>query len=118
MVRNHPVVDWTEYFARIRPVCPWSGAAWRRDQIDIVRTRQILPLGQYRARIYLFDLSRRRLKKLAALRDSGPDEWLWSEPGYGASGAPVPCLIQQNRAELDRLRQQARLDPLDTIVYK
>lgn len=99
-------------------MCPWSGQAWSRDQIDIVRTRQILPLGQYRARIYLFDLSRRRLKKLAAQRDRGSDEWLWSEPGYGAYGAPVSCLIQQNRAELDRLRQQVSLDRQDKIVYK
>ena len=108
MVRNHQSVDWTEYFARIRPVCPWSGAAWRTDQIDIVYTRTIRPLGAYRARIYVLDLTRRRLKKLAAQRDRGPDEWLWSHPGYGAYGAPVPCLIQQNRAELNQLRQQVK----------
>jgi hypothetical protein len=108
VVRNHQSVDWTEYFARIRPVCPWSGAAWRTDQIDIVYTRTIRPLGAYRARIYVLDLTRRRLKKLAAQRDSGPDEWLWSHPGYGAYGAPVPCLIQQNRAELNQLRQQVK----------
>ena len=109
MVRqNHPSVDWAEYFARIQPVCPWSGAAWRADQIDIVRTSRIRPLGQYRARIYMLDLSRRRLKKLAARRDSGPDEWLWSHPAYGDNGAPVPCLIQQNRAELTRLRGKSK----------
>ena len=108
MVRNHQSVDWTEYFARIRPVCPWSGVAWRADQIDIVYTKTVRPLGPYRARIYVLDLSRRRLKKLAAQRDQGQDEWLWSEPGYGAYGAPVPCLIQQNRAELNQLRQQVK----------
>jgi hypothetical protein len=56
----------------------------------------------------VLDLSRRRLKKLAAQRDRGTDEWLWSEPGYGAYGAPVACLIQQNRAELNQLRQQIK----------
>jgi len=108
VVRNHQSVDWTKYFAKIRPVCPWSGPAWSADQIDIVYTKTIQPLGPYRARIYVLDLSRRRLKKLAAQRDSGADEWLWSHPGYGAYGAPVPCLIQQNRAELDQLRQQVK----------
>ena len=106
--KNHPSVDWAEYFARIRPVCPWSGSAWRQDQIDIVYTRTIRPLGAYRARIYVLDLSRRRLKKLAALRDSGADEWLWSHPAYGSDGAPVPCLIQQDRAELNRLRNSVK----------
>jgi hypothetical protein len=108
VVKNHPSVDWTEYFARIRAVCPWSGAAWRADEIDIVRTRKILPLAPYRARIYIMPLSRRRLKKLAASRDHGPDEWLWSHPSYGANGAPLPCLIQQDRAELERLRGLVR----------
>lgn len=108
MVKNHQSVDWTEYFARIRPVCPWSGPAWHADQIDIVYTKAAKPLGNYRARIYVLGLSRRRLKKLAAQRDSGADEWLWSEPSNGAYGAPVPCLIQQNRAELQRLRQRIK----------
>jgi len=86
-------------------MCPWSLAAWHRGQIDIVRSRTIRPLGEFQARIYILDLSRRRLKKLCKQRDHGEDEWLWSEPAHGAYGAPVSCLIQQSRATLARLRK-------------
>jgi hypothetical protein len=86
-------------------MCPWSLAAWNQGQIDIVTTRVIRPLGDFQARIYILDLSKRRLKKLCVLRDHGEDEWLWSHPEYGAYAAPVPCLIQQDRATLTRLRK-------------
>ena len=86
-------------------MCPWSLAAWNRGEIDIVTTKTIRPLGDFQARIYILNLSRRRLKKLCQLRDHGVDEWLWSEPSNGAYGAPVPCLIQQDRATLARLRK-------------
>ena len=99
--RSHQSVDWLAYFERIRTVCPWSYAAYTRDQIDIVRTRTILPLGSYQARVYLFpQWSRRRLKRLAGQRDQGVDEWLWSHPSYGPWAAPVGCLIQQDRERL------------------
>ena len=102
--RSHQSVNWAEYFFRIKEVCPWSYAAWQKNKIDIVKTRGIIPLGDYSARVYVFDLTRRRLKKLCQLRDHGEDEWLWSVPGYGANGTPVPCLIQQSRARLNLLR--------------
>jgi hypothetical protein len=104
VVRNHQSVNWTNYFFKIKEACPWSLIAWQKGKIDIVRTKQILPLGDYRARIYVFDLTRRRLKKLCRQRDQGVYEWLWSEPRYGSNGAPVACLIQQNRQELNTIR--------------
>lgn len=88
-------------------MCPWSLPAWQQGRIDIVTTRTIRPLGNFSARIYILDLTRRRLKKLCKRRDHGADEWLWSEPRNGAYAAPVACLIQQDRATLTRLRNKS-----------
>lgn len=106
MVKNHQSVNWEEYFYKIKEACPWSYIAWHKNKIDIVKTHAILPLGEYRARIYIFDLNRRRLKKLCKLRDQGEYEWLWSTPRYGVNGTPLPCLIQQNRQELTTIRNK------------
>ena len=81
--------------------------AWHKQKIDIVRSKTIIPLGTYRARIYVFPkLTRRRLKKLCQQRDHGEYEWLWSTPHYGDLGTPLPCLIQQNRRELNQIRSK------------
>lgn len=104
--KSRPSDKWREYFDSIQPVCPWSGRAYSRGLIDIVKSRQILPLGHFEARVYILDLSRRRLKKLCKQRDHGEYEWLWSTPNYGVNGAPVNCLIQQPRARLTQLRKK------------
>jgi hypothetical protein len=104
VARSHQSVNWTEYFLKIEEVCPWSLIAWNKGKIDIVKTKKIIPLGDYRARIYIFDLSRRRLKKLCKQRDLGECEWLWSHPEYGSYGTPLPCLIQQSRHLLTQIR--------------
>jgi hypothetical protein len=106
VARNHQSVNWEEYFFKIREVCPWSIAAWHKGLVDIVNSKQILPLGNYKVRIYTLDLSKRRLKKLCKLRDQGDCEWLWSHPEYGAYATPLPCLIQQNRQELTTIRSK------------
>ena len=107
MAKSHQSVDWEAYFFKIKEVCPWSLIAWQKNKIDIVKTRTIIPLGDYAARVYVIDLSRRRLKKLCKQRDHGADEWLWSEPSNGPYATPVACLIQQNRATLTRLRNKS-----------
>jgi hypothetical protein len=106
VVRSHQSVDWELYFLKIKPVCPWSYAAWQRGQIEIVYTKFERPLGDFAARVYAIDLTKRRLKKLAKLRDHGESEWLWSHPEYGAYATPMPCLIQQDRAKLNSIRKQ------------
>ena len=46
-------IDWTEYFASIVSVCPWSKAYWSKQKIDIQPwTGTILPLNEYVARVY------------------------------------------------------------------
>ena len=106
MAKSHQSVNWEEYFFKIREVCPWSYAAWQKNKIDIVKTTTIIPLGEYSARVYVFNLTRRRLKKLCKQRDQGEYEWLWSTPKYGTRGTPLPCLIQQNRQELTKIRSK------------
>ena len=107
MAKSHQSVNWAAYFFRIKEVCPWSYAAWQKNKIDIVKTRGIIPLGEYSARVYVFDLTRRRLKKLCKQRDHGEYEWLWSVPGYGVNGTPRACLIQQSRSTLASLRNKS-----------
>ena len=104
--------DWGEYFFRIREYCPWAYTAWQKNLIDIVSTKEILPLDKYKARVYIFDLNKRKLKKLCKNRDEGEYEWLWSVPGYGINGTPLPCLIQQDRKELNDIRD--KLSQVDT----
>jgi uracil-DNA glycosylase len=110
VAKSHQSVNWAAYFFKIKEACPWSYAAWQKNKIDIVKSRGIIPLGEYAARVYVFDLTRRRLKKLCKQRDHGEYEWLWSVPGYGANGTPVTCLIQQSRSTLTRLRNKTGSD--------
>ena len=98
--------DWAEYFYNIRQYCPWAYAAWQKNLIDIVHTKEILPLDEHKARVYIFNLNKRKLKKLCKSRDEGEYEWLWSVPGYGINGTPLPCLIQQSRQELTEIRNK------------
>lgn len=102
-------VDWAAYFAHISEVCPWSKPAWHKGLVDIVKwNKQVMPLDNYLARVYVVDLNPRRLKKLANSLEnrSEHDEWLWSHPRYGGYSTPVPVLIQQDRQQLDTIRQQ------------
>jgi hypothetical protein len=38
-------------------------------------------------------------------------EWLFSYPGYGLYATPVPVLIQQNRQQLNQIRDKTALLP-------
>lgn len=100
-------VDWYEYFKSIRVECPWSYSAYQRGQIDICEyTGEILPLGDFQARVYIVNASNQAVEALADSLDYGEDEWLFSYPGYGEFATPVPVLIQQNRARLAELRSK------------
>ena len=106
-VRNHQSVNWLEYFKSIRVECPWSYAAYLKGSIDIREyTGTVLPLGTYAARVYLVNAPNATVEALAAALDHGEDEWLFSYPGYGEFATPVAVLIQQNRKQLNDLRQQ------------
>jgi len=100
-------VDWEAYFKKIKVVCPWSLAAWKKGEIKIEQwSGEWQHLENYQAIVYIVaNTNRRRIKKLAKkLNTSYEYEWLWSEPKYGDYGSPVPILIQQSRRKLFDLR--------------
>jgi len=101
-------VNWTEYFASIKSVCPWSKAYWSKQQIHIVDwTGDILALDHYVARVYKHPTaSARQLKKMMnRFNEQRPDEeWLYSHPKFGQHSTPVPVLIQQDYALLQSIR--------------
>lgn len=107
VAKSRPSVDWEGYFSLIKKQCPWSYVAWHRGLIDIVEwTGQKIPLGDFQARMYLMDITGQELESLTEELDKGEDEWLFSYPGYGIFATPVPVIIQQNRANLNKLREQ------------
>lgn len=109
MVKNHleSNINWLKYFDSIRSQCPWSWRAWQQGLIDIVVwDNTIKPLAHYEARLYI--VAEQSVEALAYELDYGPDEWLFSYPGYGPYATPVPVLIQQNRQRLELLRQQLK----------
>lgn len=103
---NQASVNWLEYFQSISKECPWSLAAYKAGQLDIVAwTGTVEPLGNNQARMYTVNLSNKELAELAESLDEGDCEWLYSYPGYGPYATPVSVLIQQDRATLTRLRK-------------
>ena len=105
-------VSWTDYFASIVAVCPWSKKYWAQQRIDIVDwTGEILALDDYVARIYKHPTaSARQLKKMINLfNDEREDEeWLYSHPQYGGHSTPIGVLIQQDYALLNSIRSSMR----------
>tara|TARA_R110002020_G_scaffold164692_1_gene351546 strand:+ start:602 stop:955 length:354 start_codon:yes stop_codon:yes gene_type:complete len=102
-------VNWSEYFASIVSVCPWSKAYWLKQKIDVCKwTGEIKPLGSFVARIYLHPrASGRRLKKMMWRMNEGRpnEEWLYSHPQYGGHSTPVGVLIQQDLETLTKARK-------------
>jgi len=112
--------NWAEYFAHIQGVCPWAYRAYMKDNIlvwehpeNCFKTiKSLYAVSGYEAFVYVFKNSTPDQLELLAEqlnREQQQDEWLWSHPdadsGDGNS-APVPVLIQQNRARLEKLREQ------------
>ncbi len=105
-------VDWSSYFASIVSVCPWSGAYWRKQKIDVqFWTGKILPLNDYVARIYIHKNSSGRILKkiMERMNDTRPtEEWLFSHPMFKGHSTPVPILIQQDLESLTKARKGKR----------
>ncbi len=113
-------VNWTHYFAHIQNVCPWAYKAYMKDNILVWEhpekcfktIKSLYAVSGYEAFVYVFsDSTPDLLEKLADQLNSEQqqDEWLWShqdaDSGDGNS-TPVPVLIQQNRARLEKLREK------------
>ena len=111
MEKNHQSVNWYDYFKSIRQECPWSYAAYLKGEIDITEyTGKRLPLGNYQARMYVVNAPDATVTAIANGLDYDDTEceWLYSYPGYGEFATPVSVLIQQNRKQLNDLRQQIK----------
>ena len=111
--KNHqsvlPSVDWLAYYTSIADQCPWSLRAYVRGKIDVQKWapgEPVPPLLELEARVWLVDYSEEEIQSVAQELDSqdAACEWLFSYPGYGRWATPVPVLIQQNRAQLNRIR--------------
>lgn len=102
--------EWQSYFAYIRQECPWSGAAYQKGTLVITEWhKEVLPLDDLEGRVYVHhNASARQLKKLVGQlnRRSEIFEFLFSHPCYRHYSAPLPCIIQQDRAYLTLLRQK------------
>lgn len=104
------MIDWSEYFKKIKRVCPWSYVAWNKKQIEIRNwdgTWYDFEDPDHLITIHIVKgLNRRRLKKLCSKLDVGDKyTWMWSEPNYGNYGAPTTILIQQLTETLENARK-------------
>ena len=104
--------DWSEYFASIISVCPWSKSNWKQQKIDVQKWKgeqNITPLKDNVARMWIHKHASGRLlckvhNRLNICRYH--EEWLYSHPCYGGYSTPVPVLIQQDMAILNAARQR------------
>ena len=113
-------VNWTSYFAHIQGVCPWAYKAYMKDNILVWKhpencfktIKSLYITSGYEAFVYVFkDSTPKQLEKLcdALNTEQETDEWLWSHPDVDEgdnNSTPVPALIQQNRARLEKIREQ------------
>lgn len=103
-------VNWSEYFASIVSVCPWSKAYWRAQRIDIVDwIDRVYPLQPpYVARVYKTTMTARQLYNTARRHNKlyPNEEWLYSHPKFKGHSTPVPVLIQQDYDVLAKARAQ------------
>jgi hypothetical protein len=102
-------VNWEEYFQKIRRVCPWSWAEYRKGRIDIVAGNETQPLGNFAARIYIVDIrDHNELEEYHDyLNETTEDEWLYSHPYYGGNSTEIPVLIQQDAKLLENARNSS-----------
>ena len=105
---------WVKYFASIRGVCPWSYKLM--DKILVVQTKEnclqtwssLFRASKYEACVYTFpEASVTWLTdKCDHLNASQTvSEWLWSHPSEGGDSTHIPCLIEQDRIKLSKIRE-------------
>ena len=105
-------IDWSEYFAAIISVCPWSKSFWKQQKIAVhpsKGTKNILPLDEYVARMWIHKHASGRILVNIHHRlndERTHEEWLFSHPCYGGYSTPVPVLIQQDLISLTKARNQ------------
>lgn len=117
MERKNQEVDWFQYLNSIRAVCPHSIESFQRDRIKLVPFLNIFTssnwiddVDEFDALLFIGDntVSLGLLKKLVDYLDIQypSHEFFYSYPDEGEYSTPVPCLIAQNRATLNRARKE------------
>ena len=113
-------IDWQGYYASIKSVCPWSYKAYMNDNILVIdyspncfKTWSCLFTGtKYEAFVYKMpQVTAEELHTLCdhyneTLGDKYKSEFLWSHNEEGGDSAPVPIIIQQDKAQLEKLRNK------------
>jgi len=112
-------VDWgTNYFAKIRGVCPWSYKAHMKDNILFIEGggnrcygtwSYIFKSSNKEAFVFIEkDKSSKQLNEICLKYEKiyKHVEWLWSHPDEGGDSTPVPVIIIQDKARLQELREK------------
>jgi len=106
--------EWVKYFARIRNVCPWSYRlmdsilVWENDETCLSTIACLFPSTKFEAFVFVYkNKTAKQLEQLADKMNSKytHSEFLWSHPNEGGDSTHVPCLIQQDRDKLEKLRE-------------
>jgi len=108
---------WSRYFASIKQVCPWSLTSYMHDKILFVdyssvshnTWSKLFRNTSHEAFVYRcegkdVDWLVNKCEKLNLIYKTS--EWLWSHPDEGGNSTPIPVLIQQDREQLENLRNK------------
>ncbi len=105
---------WVKYFAKIRNVCPWSYKlmdsilVWDNDEGNLNTIAATFRQSKMEAFVYVMkDKTAKQLSDMCDVLNNKHkhSEWLWSHPDEGGDSTHVPCLIQQDRQKLTKLRK-------------
>jgi hypothetical protein len=111
-------VSWaTNYFAKIRGVCPWSYKAHMKDNILFIEGGSDKCFGTYaniykattkEAFVFIMNKTSEELDEICKKYEKIYEhvEWLWSHPDEGGDSTPVPTIIIQDKARLQTLREK------------
>ena len=106
--------SWVKYFASIKQVCPWSYKLMDKilviePHISCINTwSTVFKASSHEAFVYKFPQANvtwlsNQCDQLNASQEFS--EWLWSHPSEGGDSVHIPCLIQQDRAKLNTIRE-------------
>jgi hypothetical protein len=109
--------NWATYFAKIRGVCPWSYQAHMNNNIMFVDYSETshntwaMLFGSTKHEAFVYKCTGKTVDWLTSMCDElneqyANSEWLWSHPEEGGDSTPIPVLIQQNKAQLEQLREK------------
>ena len=112
-------IDWQGYYASIKSVCPWSYKAYMNDNILVINYSPgcfktwscLFNSTKYEAFVFKMpQITAEELHTLCdhyneTLGDKYKSEFLWSHNEEGGDSAPVTIIIQQDKAQLETLRE-------------